>query len=228
VYALRKDGFKGDITLALKDAPEGFALQGGYIPAGQDKVRATVTFPQELDEKPVALAVEGRALVAGRQTTRPVVPADDMLQAFIYHHLVPSSALYAAAKVEMGRGNKPMPQLVNPEPVMLVPGSSVKALLAMPGRGTFFPSALKLELSEPPEGISVEGISRTPEGISISFRTDAKVKPGLRGNLILEAFYDGAPPFAPAGKKVDKIHFPLGFLPAIPFRVIGPAAVKNN
>ncbi|HWB60818.1 MAG TPA: PPC domain-containing protein [Chthoniobacteraceae bacterium] len=46
VYAVRKDGFDGDIRLALKNAPPGFVLSGGWIPAGQDSVRATLTVPQ--------------------------------------------------------------------------------------------------------------------------------------------------------------------------------------
>ena len=43
VYALRKDGFTGEISLALKDAPRGFVLTGGVIPAGQDEARVTLT-----------------------------------------------------------------------------------------------------------------------------------------------------------------------------------------
>jgi len=31
VYALRRDGFSGDIVLALKNAPEGFVLSGAKI-----------------------------------------------------------------------------------------------------------------------------------------------------------------------------------------------------
>ncbi len=57
VYALCKDGFAGDIELALKDSPKGLALGGGIIGAGQDKVRATLTFPQE----PVAAPLGGGA-----------------------------------------------------------------------------------------------------------------------------------------------------------------------
>ena len=32
VHALRRDGFSGDIALALKDAPAGFALSGAVVP----------------------------------------------------------------------------------------------------------------------------------------------------------------------------------------------------
>ena len=48
VYALRKDGFAGDIALALKDAPRGFQLSGARVPADADQVRLTLTVPPRL------------------------------------------------------------------------------------------------------------------------------------------------------------------------------------
>ncbi len=51
VYALRKDGFSGEIALALKDARQGIRLSGARVPANQDQVRLTLTAPQSpLDE----------------------------------------------------------------------------------------------------------------------------------------------------------------------------------
>ena len=47
VHALRRDGFNGPIDLELKDAPAGFSLSGAKIPAGQAKVRLTLTVPLE-------------------------------------------------------------------------------------------------------------------------------------------------------------------------------------
>jgi hypothetical protein len=37
--------------------------------------------------------LEGRAQYEGQQMIRPVIPSEDMMQAFIYHHLVPSQEL---------------------------------------------------------------------------------------------------------------------------------------
>ena len=45
VHAVRRDGFQGPIDLELKDAPAGFRLSGARIPAGQSKVRLTLTVP---------------------------------------------------------------------------------------------------------------------------------------------------------------------------------------
>jgi len=36
VTALRRDGFAGDIAVEMTNAPRGFLLSGGLVPAGQD------------------------------------------------------------------------------------------------------------------------------------------------------------------------------------------------
>ena len=93
VYALRKDGFSGEIALALKNAPAGFTLSGG-VPANQDQgVTSRYPFRRRPRKDSINLSLEGRATIEGRQVVRPVVPAEDMMQAFAYRHLVPAQEL---------------------------------------------------------------------------------------------------------------------------------------
>jgi len=119
VYALRKDGFTGDITVALKDAPKGFTLRGNRVPAGKDQASLTLRFPPGPVKKALSLSLEGRAEIQGRQVLRPAVPADDMQQAFIYHHLVCAEDLKVAV---IGRAKprapvkKRNPKNVKPQP----------------------------------------------------------------------------------------------------------------
>jgi hypothetical protein len=96
VYALRKDGFSNDIALMLKDAPRGFKLSGGKLPANQDQVRLMLTVPPMPSEEPISLRLEGRAIIQGREVVHPAVPAEDMMQAFFYRHLVPAKDLKVA------------------------------------------------------------------------------------------------------------------------------------
>ena len=103
VYAVRKDGFANDITVSLQDAPSGFALSGGRVPAGKDETKVTLRMPPTPMNEPVSLRLEGRAVVEGREIVRPAVPADDMMQAFIYRHLVVAKDL----KVMVGERWKP-------------------------------------------------------------------------------------------------------------------------
>jgi hypothetical protein len=92
VYALRKDGFAGEIALALKNPPAGFTLSGS-VPANQEKGSLTLSVPPSVSKDPINLSLEGRATIEGQQVARPVVPAEDMMQAFAYHHLVPAQEL---------------------------------------------------------------------------------------------------------------------------------------
>ncbi|MDT8303332.1 MAG: hypothetical protein RQ760_17775, partial [Sedimentisphaerales bacterium] len=78
VYALRKDGFDGEIEVVLKDASAGFKLNGGLIPAGRDSVRMTLTAPANTPGRPVAVQLEGRVRIGGRTVSHPVFGADDV------------------------------------------------------------------------------------------------------------------------------------------------------
>ena len=94
VYALREEGFDGDIDVALADAPPGFSLSGATIPAGRDHIRMTLTAPRKPHDGPVAVKIEGRAEIDGETVRQPAIPAEDMMQAFLYRH---SGALAGAS-----------------------------------------------------------------------------------------------------------------------------------
>lgn len=167
----------------------------------------------------VSLTLEGRASIDGREVSRLVVAADDRTQAFMYHHLVPANEfLVVISGAERGRA--PI-KVVNGEPMkMPVNGPSQSILALTGGRPIFAMGETQLQLHDPPEGISVEAYSQASEGTSISFKADpAKVKPGLKGNLIVEVFVERTSP-SKDGKAAEKKRFSTGFLPAIPFEVV--------
>jgi hypothetical protein len=215
VCALRRDGFSDDIVLELKDAPPGFALSGGWVPANQDKVRLTLTVPTIPRERPFRLNLEGRAVIRGREVRREAVPAEDMMQAFIYRHLVPAEDLMVAVTGDR-RFRAPL-KLVEKKPVKLPAGGTAEVRLFAPR--VPFMNQVQLALSEPPEGIAIENVSPAREGVAILLRADAeKVAPGLKGNLILDAFIERT--FGPAGAQ-RKRRIPVGTLPAVPFEITG-------
>jgi len=88
VHAIRRDGFTGPITVSLKNAPQGFTLNGGLIPADKEEVRMQLRAPGKALNEPVVLNFEGAASIDGQQVVRRVVPADSRMQAFFYWHLV--------------------------------------------------------------------------------------------------------------------------------------------
>ena len=77
-----------------------------------------------------------------------------------------------------------------------------------------------MELSEPPEGVAIQKVSTGEANVVIQFRADAeKVKPGLKGNLIVDAFWQ---PTAAASDKRPAANprMPLEALQAIPFEIV--------
>ncbi len=218
VYALRRDGFDGDITLVLKDAPAGYVLSG-WAPAGQDRVQVTLTVPPAPTQEPLSLSAEGRAVIDGQEVVRPVVPADDMMQAFFYWHLVPARELRVAVSGRrMSRGDM---RLVGSVPVRIPAGGTAAVRIGPAGR--WFAATTQLEVSDPAEGIVVESVRPVREGVEIVLRSEAdKVQPGLKGNLIVNAF--SAKPPASADEKAPpaRRRVPAATLPAIPFEIVSP------
>ncbi len=213
VYALRHDGFDGEIILGLKDAPRGFFLSGARIPAGQDKIQLTLTAPPAALDQPCDLRFVGQGMVADRALVHSALPADDMMQAFLYRHLVSAKEF----KVCVGGRGAPS-RLIGKTPLHLVAGGEARIEIAAQVARSL--NNVKVELSDAPEGITVKRARTTRNGYEVILACDAaKMKPGFEGNLILQAF--GERPAAKKGKQPQRS--PLGTPPAIPFEVVAPA-----
>lgn len=216
VYALRRDGFSGPISLALLDPAHGFTLGGARVPANQDRVRVTLTAPQPPLDEPVPLALEGRALIGGQEAVRPAVAADDMMQAFAYSHLVPAQGLTAV--VARGQAFRTPLRILSPVPVEIPAGGTARVRIGAPSR--MFLERFQLELSDPPEGVVLQGASPSRQGAELVLHSDAaKVKPGLSGNLIVHVL--PSPPQDPNQRRVqaNRRRVPVSALPAIPFDI---------
>jgi hypothetical protein len=215
VYALRKDGFSGEIALRLTDAPPGFALSGGVVPPDQEKIRVTLTAPPGPLDKPRSLHLEGSATIQALEIRRPGVPAEDMMQAFAYRHLVPAQEWMVSVS---GPARAAAWKLLGAMPVK-IPGRLFLPL------GKFI-NQVQLALADPPEGISLE-TSPQGNGVSLLFRADPqKAKPGLRGNLIVEAVTERTVT-PPNGAAPVKRRQPIGTLPAIPFEIVAAAPPRQ-
>lgn len=214
VYALRRDGFNGEITLALRGAPRGFSLSGARIPAGQDKVQLTLNAPPVPHEEPLDLMLVGVAAIHGKIVTRAAVPAEDMMQAFAYRHLVPAREFKVAVT---GRG--PAFKVIGRLPLQITAGGTVQVRVTSPAAR--FVSNVQFELSDPPAGITLQSCSGKGDFIDVVLACDAAaVKPGLQGNLMLNATGERTNPNAKnAAARTQRV--PLGSVPAIPFEVVG-------
>ncbi|MEI8196362.1 MAG: PPC domain-containing protein [Phycisphaerae bacterium] len=218
VYALRRDGFAGEINLALRGSANGFTLGGAKISAGQDQLKLTLKAPPMHLDDPVPLVLEGRATIQGQSVVHAAVPAEDMMQAFLYRHLVPAQELLAAVNAApIARANM---KIVSATPVKITPGQNTQIEVAMPA--TTLLGKVELELTDPPEGISLQSVSSNQGSTLVVLACDAaKMRPGGKGNLILNAFVERQPPVTVQNPQPVKRRVPMGALPAIPYEILG-------
>jgi hypothetical protein len=217
VHAVRRDGFSGDIAIALKDAPGGLALSGAAIPAGMNSVRMTLTIAPSAAKDTSTIAVEGRATIQGRVTTRRALPADDLMQAFAYRHLVPTDGLRVSV---LQRGSvRVVPRVLPPGPVAIPPGGTARVRVAFPFPRTF--EKFEFELNEAPEGVTLGDVVIAAGGAEFVLRADpAKAKPATRGNLIVVVSGERVPqPSQPNQPATARRRVPLMTLPAIQFEI---------
>jgi hypothetical protein len=216
VHALRRDGFAGEIAVSLKDAPQGLTLNGAVVPAGQDSVRMTLTVPPAAPlAEPLSLRLEGRASTEGREVTHAALPADEMTQAFAYHHLVPADDLKLTIT---RRAVFRSPVRIPGGQILRIPaGGSVRVPIQVLLSPNSAITKLDFELSEPPEGV----VMGPGGGSEIVLRCDAaKAKPGLMGNLIVNLVGERTATPANGTARPATQRVQLGALPAMPFEIV--------
>ncbi len=218
VFALRRDGFDGDIELALVDPPPGFRLSGGVIPGTVDHLPMTLTVPTENMKSPVALEMEGRArirMMTRKSVTRPVIPAENMMQAFIWHHLVPVENWTVI--MDKRRGTRPPLELVHASPRIKLPREGEIILPARATGHSIPPGELRIKLVKPPPGVSAEMVVASKGKLGVKLIIDPKLaEPGWQGNLLFHVSRETTiPPRETDAEPVTRTT-DYGYLPALP------------
>ena len=216
ILLIRRDGFNGAVTLRIKDGPPGLVLGGGTISSGTDTVRVTLTALAEAVMAPHRFLLEGEASIDGRIVRHTGVPAEDMMQAFLWHRLVP---VEEAMLCVLGNDHRKPPWSTIENRLRLPVGGTVPLRLPMPPGQTG--NQIQFALSDPPDGVSIADVSQAGGFLMVRFSADRKVKPGLAGNLIVEASAL-RPPSASDPQPKNKRPVSLGILPAIPFEIVQP------
>jgi len=227
VHALRKDGFAGAIDLALRDTPPGFSLSSTRIPAAQDKIELTLRAPQDAPCGIYPVRIEGQAQIGDTVVTRPVVPAEDMMQAFAYWHLVPQQELVVCIPPP-----RPFPVVWRPlvqgieladEGALRIPlgGTARLRLKAPPVEGRPALGKVRFALSARPRGVTLETASVQADGAEVTLQADSCLaEVGDTGNVIIEAFVE-TQTAGPRGEPTQrKTWASLGVLPAVPVEVV--------
>ncbi|MCP4711778.1 MAG: hypothetical protein GY869_24430, partial [Planctomycetes bacterium] len=219
IFALRKDNFEGSIELFLTDAPAAFKIYGGRIPAGQNHVRITLKVPPNMANQIVALNISGQAKINGQTINHLAVPADDMMQAFLYRHLVPAQELLVAIKNTNRRLSNIVP--VNNKPVKIPRGGSVQVRFSNKTLRRQLLQNIKLVLNNPPDGITLQNVTFVRGGFTLQLYANKDISPReFKGNLIVEAFTEITPRPQAGRPTQQKRSVSLGYLPAIPIESI--------
>lgn len=185
VRAIRRDGFRGEIRIALDPPLEGLALAGGVIPDGAERAGMTLSAAEDAAPGTFSVRLVGTAVIGGGTVARTAVPAEDMMQAFIYRHLVPS-------------GDEQIRVTVPPAPVrafvevpvtgsLMLPRGKESGLQVKTFRRPGYEGKIQLQLVDPPPGIQLRNgiIAAGCNSARLTLRTESKVAAGLRGHLIL-------------------------------------------
>jgi hypothetical protein len=236
VYAMRKDGFNGPIDLRFQNDPEGLFLHGAVVPEGQDQARLTLAVASMISGEPMHVNLEGRATIDGQEVVRQAVPAENMMQAFFYKHLVPVLDLtlvpedrvrFREQAERAAADKKPWPpslrqfqhpmDVLSEQPVKIPVGGTVEVQVRL---GWNRNGEIQVDLSDPPDGVTVDRVSWVEKGATLLLRADAnKAKPGWKGNLMANAFLKTT--VTEEGKTREVRNF-IGPLPAMPIEIVHP------
>ena len=217
VHVLRKDGFNGEIEVVVEET-SGFVVGGGRIPAGRNHLRMTLKAPRKVDGPSIALELQGRAQIHGKTVSHRVVPAEDMMQAFLYRHLVPSQELRVA--VRPVRWRTPPVEVAGDLPVQIPAGGTARVRIkGLKGRQL---RDIKLALKDPPAGVTLQDVSVALRGLAFRLKVEKGALPvGYADNLIVEIYRESVPRGRRGGKASSrKQRFTIGILPALPIVVV--------
>lgn len=153
-------------------------------------------------------------MTGDRQIVHQAVPADDRMQAFAYHHLVPAEALLLCVTQQRGPGQRIK---VPTEPLQL----RATSLTSFRIESKRINPSSKIEfIVRNVEGIKVQDVSLSAGAADLRLYADpAKVKAGLKGNLLLDVYITTmVRPEGGKGPQKERRYY-YGLLPAIPFVV---------
>ena len=184
-YALRKEGFAGEIKLAVEGLPNGFVVDGAVIPAGQDEVRFTISASADAGVGIVVPGIKGTAVIGGKEVTRRGVIAEELMQAFLYTHFVPTEE-WLLTVVE-GIAYSLSHDMEGGKVVEVVQGKSfqvnVKAVRGEEAKGN-----ITISGDEPPNGLTVKRatIAADKNEGTVTVTASRSLKVGFEQNVILE------------------------------------------
>ena len=251
----RIDDYQGAVNLKLATDIPGLILTGGVIPAGRTKISMTLTAPQ-INERskrsrnarrrwrnrdvitfngPISLRVNAIAEINGKKIVRRVIPADDLTQAFVLHHIVPANRQIVFLSksrwnaLAFGCTNRKRVKISQSKPGI------VKLTLPKWWREKMF----SFEIVDAPAGLKIGNVVKTRQGLAVEIIADENAKP-MQSNLILRPIWHKLVEVGGKKKRKQKVFTekrlpgegketkpkkklvkrPMNVVPAIPFEIV--------
>lgn len=185
IHVIRQDGFSGPIDLRLQGA-SGLTLDGARVPPGVDKVPVTVSATTKTSGR-YSLRVSGAANDGAATIVREAVPAENLMQAFLYQHLLPFQEETAVVVPP------PVPFWVAlnlpPDGVLTLIRGKETNVTVQATRGIGYSAGIRLDLVDAPKGMSFRNawVATNRETATVVIRADSNVATNLQGNLIMTA-----------------------------------------
>lgn len=214
----RRDGFSGPVTIDLKGALAGWSLSGNVIPSDREHLRLTLQAPLAAPPGVMALHLTGSAQLGGVTITREVEASDDMMQAFLWRHLVPARECLVA--VLAGKGRVPPMRRIDEGVVSIPAGGETIVTFRLPG--WVARQGVELVGIEVPDGLALRPEMQEPDGLVLHLTADeAKLMPGYSDNLIFGVVLKPGSLGKDAKKPTKRSTgaAPTIFMPALPFTI---------
>lgn len=209
IHALRRDGFSGEIKLSVGGISDGFVVSDAVIPAGQEKVRFTITAPLGVPIGVISPIIAGTVTFGDQTVNRIAVPAEELMQAFSYEHFVPTKEFLLMIMEPALFSLKPD---VKPGEILdITQGSSVEVLVKV-NRKEGATGVINLMVDGPAKGITVKRavIQKDKDESTVMISVGQQITAGYRQNIILTGSMK-------IGKETHTV-----MAPSIPIRVVAP------
>jgi len=167
----------------LQDPAGDLTLDGAIIPAGMDKMTVTLTSGGRTSGH-LAPQVLGTAVIGGKTVTRQALPAENLMQAFLYQHLYP----FQEETVLISPGSAPF---------SLTPVVPTNGIVTLPvGRGVEIPvrvkrspgyhGAVRLQLVDGPKGVTFGNAVIPPkkDSVRVVIKAESLTETNRQGNLV--------------------------------------------
>jgi hypothetical protein len=184
VTADRRDGFGGEVNLAVQNLPPGFVSSDAIIPAGQAQAKLTITAPPDAPLNVFSPAIVGTGTLNNQPFTRTAGGAEDVMQAFSYRHVVPTKE-FVVAVIEtslFGLSTDAPPK----DGLQVKQGAEAKVLVKATRKdGAKFP--INLAVVDAPAGITVktDPIPADKNELPITISVPKQAPVGWKVNVIL-------------------------------------------